>query len=172
MPERISAWAIYDVFSTADNESVFVGVVSDTQWQTFCDAFGLDELAADEALKRNQERVQQRDRIIPMVSELFAKLSKQQLMDKLERSGLPFAPIARPQDLFDDPHLQASGGLLDIALPSGEATQLPNLPLALQGERPALRQGLPSPGEHTETVLKEAGYQAAQIEQLRADGVI
>ncbi len=172
MPERISAWAIYDVFETSDGESVFVGVVSDTQWRAFCQDFQLTELAADEALAKNGARVEQRDRILPIVRHAFGAMTQQELMNKLERSGLPFAPIARPQDLFDDPHLAASNGLLDIELPNQTQTQLPALPIAMDGRRPGLRQPLPIAGEHTVTVLLEAGYSTEEIAELRELGVI
>ena len=102
MPKRISAWAIYDIFRTADDEMLFVGVVSDSQWQTFCADFGLTELGADSQLKTNADRVQARDRIIPAVSDLFSQMTREALISKLENSGLPFAPVARPDDLFDD----------------------------------------------------------------------
>ena len=131
MPARISAWAIYDVFETADDEKVFVGVVSDGQWITFCEDFGFDELLADESLRANNKRVDARDHIMPIVRAAFAKLTHNELMEKLEASGLPFAPIANPEQLFDDPHLAASGGLLDITLPQGSSTRLPALPLEM-----------------------------------------
>ncbi len=123
MPDRIRAWAIYDNFRTNDGELVFVGVVTDTQWRIFCDAFGLAELLADPALKTNPQRVEARPRILPMVAEIFAGMSKQELMDKCEALGLPFAPIAKPEDLFDDPHLNAAGGLAPVTLGNGVRDQ-------------------------------------------------
>ena len=111
MPDRIRAWAVYDNFKTNDGELVFVGVVTDTQWKIFCEAFGLAEFLADPALKTNPQRVEARPRILPVVSAIFARMTKQELMDRCESLGLPFAPIAKPDDLFDDPHLNASGGL-------------------------------------------------------------
>jgi len=171
MPVRISAWAIYDVFETADGEGVFVGVVSDGQWLIFCRDFGFAELLADESLRANSDRVEARDRIIPIVREAFSKMRQDELMEKLENSGLPFAPIAKPEDMFDDPHLEASGGLLDITLPDGTGTRLPALPLEMHGRRfPALRNP-PGSGQHTVEVLKEAGYDDAAIEALIDGGI-
>ncbi|MGZ5260567.1 MAG: CaiB/BaiF CoA transferase family protein, partial [Burkholderiales bacterium] len=88
MPDRIRAWALYDNFKTSDGELVFVGVVTDTQWKVFCEAFGLSHLLADASLKTNPQRVEARPVIIPVVSELFARMTKQQLMDKCEALGL------------------------------------------------------------------------------------
>ena len=96
MPARISAWAVYDVFDTKDDDKVFVGVVSDTQWKVFCDAFGLKEFAADQTLAANNGRVGARDRIKPEIEKLFKQFTKAELMVKLEQTGMPFAPIAKP----------------------------------------------------------------------------
>ena len=172
MPARISAWAIYDVFESADGEKIFVGVVSDAQWLTFCKEFGFDELLADEGLRENNERVAARDRIMPVVTERFLQLSKAVLMDRLESSGLPFAPITKPEDLFDDPHLNASGGLLDTTLPDGQDVRLPAMPVEFDGERPAVRLNPPKSGEHTVSILRDAGYDDASIDALIADGVV
>src|SRR5205823_1246191 len=116
---------------TSDGELVFVGVVSDTQWKVFCEAFGLTELMADPALKTNPQRVEARPRIMPIVSAIFAKMTKQALMDKCESLGLPFAPIAKPEDLFDDPHLNASDGLTPVTLLNGAKTKVPILPIEM-----------------------------------------
>ncbi|MGI9236864.1 MAG: CoA transferase, partial [Woeseiaceae bacterium] len=172
MPARVSAWAIYDVFETSDGEKVFVGVVSDTQWLTFCEDFGFDELLAEEFLRANNNRVQERDRIIPAVQEKFASLTRDELMQRLETSGLPFAPIAKPQDLLDDTHLNASGGLLDMTLPDGKTVRLPALPFEMHGEKFAARLSPPRSGEHTHELLKELGYDAGEIEALVGAGAV
>ncbi len=159
MPDRIRAWAVYDTFTTADNEQVFVGVVTDTQWKVFCDAFGRADLLADPELKTNPQRVMARPRVIPIVTGIFSKLTKQELMDKCERLGLPYAPIVKPEDLFDDPHLKASGGLTDITLMNGVRTQVPVLPIEMGGSE--LRNMVTSPG----------GTSAAAIYQMEKGGL-
>lgn len=159
MPARISAWAIYDVFETADGANVFVGVVSDAQWRAFCEAFAL-ALGEDESLATNNARVQARERILPAVRALFASLSQAELMAKLETVGLPFAPVARPEDLFEDPHLNA-GGLVELTLPDGRRTALPGLPLEMNGERFGLTRDPPAPGADTAEVLAELGRAGA-----------
>ncbi len=171
MPARISAWAIYDVFETADAEKVFIGVVSDSQWLTFCDAFGLGDLRADERLRRNNDRVAARARIIPIVTAAFEDMTLAELMEKLEKSGLPFAPIAKPEDLFDDSHLATSGGLLDLTLPDGKKTRLPALPLEWNGTRFGALRSPPRAGEHTRDVLGEIGFSDAEIERLIGENI-
>ena len=164
MPARISAWAIYDVFETAiEGEQLFVGVVSDGQWVTFCEAFGLHALGSDPALARNNDRVQARDAILPQVRALLGSMTRASLMAKLEAIGLPFAPIAKPEDLFDDPHLNA-GGLFDLTLPEGGGTaRLPGLPIEIDGARTPLRHDLPEAGGDGADILRELGMDEAAI---------
>ena len=156
MPVRVSAWAIYDVFDTShENEQLFVGVVSDSQWAAFCKAFALDELAANEKFALNNERVLARDQILPQVRALFGSMTREALVAKLEGIGLPFAPITRPDELFDDPHLNAEGGLVDINIPGGAATRLPALPLEFDGVRMGVRRDVPAPDADRVSILKD-----------------
>jgi crotonobetainyl-CoA:carnitine CoA-transferase CaiB-like acyl-CoA transferase len=176
MPVRVSAWAIYQVFDTGDDDQVFVGVVSDKQWQQFCAAFGLDEFAADESLAGNVDRVKHKDRILPVIKETFKKFTKQELMDKLETIGMPFAPITRPEELFDDPHLNASDGLLPITVTdgerAGETARLPALPLEMDGHRFGIHRDVPRKGQHTREIMVEAGYSDDDIQALIDQGAV
>ncbi len=172
MPDRVRAWAVYDTFTTVEGEQVFVGVVTDTQWKVFCDAFGLQQFLSDPDLATNPQRVEQRSRTIPVITELFSRMTKGDLMARFEALGLPFAPIARPEDLFDDPHLNASGGLAPITLPDGTATKVPILPIEMDGRRLGVRLDLPKVGEHTRSILATVGYDDAEIDDLAAAGVI
>ncbi len=173
MPDRVRAWALYDNFKTCDGELVFVGVVSDRQWKVFCEAFGLQELLADPVLKTNPQRVEARPRILPIVTEIFGKMSKSELMAKCDELGLPFAPISKPEDLFDDPHLNASGGLVPVTMPhSGIKTKVPNLPIEMNGARLGTRLDIPKIGEHTREVLGALGYEVAAIAGLVESGAV
>jgi crotonobetainyl-CoA:carnitine CoA-transferase CaiB-like acyl-CoA transferase len=172
MPVRISAWAIYDVFETRDNDHVFVGIVSDGLWQKFCDNFGLAELGADPRYKANNDRVAAREVLLPQVRDLFKSFTKAELIPKLERTGLPFAPIGKPEDMFDDPHLAASGGLGATTLPDGRATRLPILPIEMDGRRPSQGGSLARPGEHGEEVLQRLGIGAEDIAALKARKIV
>ncbi|MCA3069970.1 MAG: CoA transferase [Rhodocyclaceae bacterium] len=172
MPERVRAWAVYDTFTTVEGEQVFVGVVTDTQWKVFCDAFDLPQFLTDPSLATNPQRVEQRGKTIPVITELFSRMSKADLMARFEALGLPFAPIARPEDLFDDPHLNASDGLAPITLPDGTATKVPILPIEMDGHRLGVRLDLPKVGEHTREVLESIGYGTREIDELNAAKVI
>lgn len=171
MPERLAAWAVYDVFDSADAQ-IFVGVVSDTQWEVFCDAFGLADLKADPRLATNRERVLARDTFMPRLKEMFKGLPRAAIIEKCEAIRLPYAPILRPQDLFDDPHLNHPGAMVDITLADGRKARVPNLPLAFSGARPGIRHDLPQAGEHTGEIAAELGLSAAEIARLVAEGIL
>ena len=153
-----------------DNQQVFVGVVSDKQWKDFCAAFDLHELAADRSLDGNNDRVTHKQRLVPIIKATFHKYTKQELMAKLEKTGLPFAPITKPEELFDDPHLAANQGLLPLTVTdgprAGQKTRLPALPLEMGGERFGVHRDVPHAGEHTREILREAGYTDLEAQDL------
>lgn len=172
MPSRISAWGIYDVFTVAGGEQIFLAVVSDTQWAVFCDSFDLSDLKADARLSSNNQRVQARDWLMPLLRERLATHSAAELGAAFEANGLPYAPITRPEELIADPHLLATGGLAPMRLPDGRAATVPLLPLTLDGQRPGVRLDPPRLGEHSEALLAELGYAPDAVETLRRDGVV
>ncbi len=172
MPERISAWGIYDVFTVRDGEQIFLAVVSDTQWALFCEAFGLSELRADARLASNNDRVRARDWLIPALRERLAPRPAAEIAAVFEAQGLPFAPITRPEQLMEDPHLLATGGLAPLTLPDGRETRVPLLPLSLDGRRLGLREQPPTLGQHNRRLLAELGYSETDITALIAEGVL
>jgi crotonobetainyl-CoA:carnitine CoA-transferase CaiB-like acyl-CoA transferase len=149
------AWGVYDIFTSSDGISIFIGVVTDRQWEIFTQMLGDPGLLKPE-YATNRQRSQARDALIPHVATLVAQRSFSDLETLCEQAGLPFARIAQPSDLFDDPHLNASG-MIPLTLPDGRSVRVPGLPIQLGGERLGLRRDLPSPGEHTEEVRRELG---------------
>ncbi|MBV7265242.1 CaiB/BaiF CoA transferase family protein [Erythrobacter ani] len=170
MPARVSAWAIYDVFETKD-EPVFIGVVTDALWEKFCKLFGLDQLWEDQTLRENNARVEARDRIMPQIRALIGGMTAGEVIAKLDGSGLPFAPIGKPQDMFDDPHLN-EGGLEDVTLDNGTEVRLPTIPLEMDGKRIGSPQHLPKPGRDARAVLEGLGYDAGRIDALIGNGAV
>ena len=179
MPSRISAWAVYDVFTVRDGQQIFLAAVSDSQWAQLCEEFGFDDLQHDERLRSNNDRVRAREWMMPILRERFAALAAEELARRFEARGLPYAPITRPQALFDDPHLLATGGLAPTEVPADASgagkpvsTRSPLLPLALDGQRLPLRHNPPSIGQHSRQVLQALGYSEQEVQSLIEQGVI
>lgn len=172
MPARVSAWAIYRTFNTCDNELVFIGVTSDKQWVRFCESFEMHDLLADERLATNNGRIDQREWLLPDLTQRIAKYSKADVLKRCEIADLPFSPIAKPEDLFTDEQLIQGYSLLETILPNGDTTQLPRLPLLLEGAGSELDINPPKIGEHSREVLAGAGLGADEIEGLISKGVV
>ena len=171
MPARISAWAIYDVFETRD-DPIFIGVVTDALWEKFCALFSLDDLWADKGLRKNNDRVLARDRIMPQIRDLVSGFTRAEIIAKLEGTGLPFAPIGKPEELFDDPHLIASQGLESVLFKNGTRTQLPTLPITLNGNRFNAEARIEAAGKDSHTVLAKLGYSELEIDELFESGAV
>jgi crotonobetainyl-CoA:carnitine CoA-transferase CaiB-like acyl-CoA transferase len=171
MSVKRPAWGVYDIFETGEGGRLFVGVVTDTQWEVFCREFGAEDLKADARLKSNGQRVKERSWLIPALAALIRKYDQKSLAAKLEEIGLPFAPIAKPWDLLDDPHLKAHGGLMDVQI-SGRTIRVPALPLELDGKRLAKRSDPPAPGADAAELLSGLGYSDADVKSLAENGII
>lgn len=169
MPARVSAWSIYRTFETADDDLVFIGVISEKHWARFARAFGRPDWLEDERLASNNARIEARDWLLPDVERVLRQFTKAEVIGRAEGAGIPFAPIARPEDLFDDPQL-AAGGLVSQGLPTGERADLPRTPLDLGGLRPGLRSDPPAVGADTAALLREAGLDDDAVARLAARG--
>jgi crotonobetainyl-CoA:carnitine CoA-transferase CaiB-like acyl-CoA transferase len=176
MTERLSPFAVYDVFTVKDGEQIFLAAVSDAQWVVFCNVLGLLDIGADPQYATNNDRVRLRPILLPMLRERLADRSASRLAALFESSGLPYAPIRKPEELFDDEHLQATGGLADITLPDGEragqTTKVTLCPFTMGGQRLGVRLQPPRMGQHTAELLAEIGYKAEQIDLLRAGNAV
>jgi crotonobetainyl-CoA:carnitine CoA-transferase CaiB-like acyl-CoA transferase len=172
MPERGRSWSVYDLFETSDGNKVFVGLTSDAHWQRFCRSFGYEDLLADGRLSTNNSRVDEREWFMPELHRRLAKLNKAEIMQKADAANVPFAPVARPEDLFDDIHLKASGGLLETTLPDGRKTHLPKIPVRMSNYDFGLRNDPPAPGEGGEELLLSLGIDRDRIAALKKEGVI
>jgi crotonobetainyl-CoA:carnitine CoA-transferase CaiB-like acyl-CoA transferase len=153
MPARVSAWAVYELFETADGMRVFIGITSDSQWQSFCREFAWRDQLADPAFRSNELRVDARARLIPELVKLFKSMPAKEIERRCLAANLPFAPIARPEDLFEDPQLNANNSLAETVLSGGLTAKLPKLPLRIEGRAFELRNSPPQAGQHTEEIL-------------------
>jgi crotonobetainyl-CoA:carnitine CoA-transferase CaiB-like acyl-CoA transferase len=172
MPARKGAWGVYQTFPTKDDERVFIGITSNQQWERFCGAVNRPDLLADPRLKSNSDRVAAQEWLLPEVEKITLGYTKAELLALCEGIGIPFSPVSKPDDLFNDPQLQGPRGLLDVTLPGGIKTKLPRLPIELDDHDFGLRRDAPDVGADGREVLAEAGYSAAEIAALERDGVI
>jgi crotonobetainyl-CoA:carnitine CoA-transferase CaiB-like acyl-CoA transferase len=160
MPSRVSAWSVYDVFTLAEGEQLFIGAVSDKQFVTLCEVLECPELAAEPQFVNNAVRVAVRPELLLRLGEILKHHRANELSPKLEAAGIPYAPIVRPDQLLDDPHLKASGGLVPMETEDG-STEVVLLPLLMGGRRPGVRQALARVGEHTQEILARLTGRAA-----------
>ena len=179
MPARRGAWAIYEVFKTAGDGQLFIGVTSDQQWTRFVEEFGLQDLAADPRLATNVTRLAERSWLIPALQEVLAALPQDEVAARCERCNVSWALVGQPGDLFADPHLLATGGLVDVFISrfgeeGGKVAGLPSLPIEFGTDRrrPGLTRQPPRIGEHNVEVLREAGLSTAEIAALAERGVV
>jgi crotonobetainyl-CoA:carnitine CoA-transferase CaiB-like acyl-CoA transferase len=154
-PSRVSAWSVYDTFTLAGNEQLFIGAVSDKQFEALCRLIGREDLLADPELATNAQRVERRPALLQTLGETLATVQAEALVPRLEAAGVPYAPVVRPDQLVEDPHLLASGGLVDMDNDDGSTSKVVLLPLTLGGRRPGVRMPLPAVGEHTAQVLAD-----------------
>lgn len=172
MPARESAWGVYETFATRDGQRIFIGLTSDRQWRRFWEHFERPDILADPRLATNQDRVREIASVRPLVAEVAARHDLAELAALFDRIDIPFAPVARPGDLFDDPQLNAGGRMLEIEFPGGVRARIPRLPLEVGDHDFRVRRQAPAIGQHTAEILAEAGLSGAEIAGLLKDGVV
>ena len=172
MPARISPWSVYRTFTPADGDAVFIGLVSDRHWQRFCRAFERPDLAEDPTLTTNNARIEHRDRVLPELERLIGGYSRADVIARCEQADIPFAPIARTEDLFDDPQLNGGAGLLETQLDATTRAKLPRTPLELDGRTLPLRRDPPAIGADSVDIARRAGFDDAVITAWIAAGVL
>jgi crotonobetainyl-CoA:carnitine CoA-transferase CaiB-like acyl-CoA transferase len=161
MPEREHAWPIYDIFETAGGQRIFIGVVTEGHWQSFCREFGLQEFLDDPALRSTTDRILARTRIIPLVAQVIKRYNAAELSATLDRLNICFSPINRPEDLFDDPHVLRPGGLVNNTNANGEAFRVPALPIEWNGA--SIGEGLKVPALGADTSALRSELEAQEF---------
>ncbi|MGY8937254.1 MAG: CaiB/BaiF CoA transferase family protein [Alphaproteobacteria bacterium] len=172
MPDRRGAWAVYETFETADNERIFIGITSDNHWRRFCEQFNRQDLLEDPTLKTNEDRVLARDRTLPIVADIVKKQSIAEMSRIAEDIEIPFSPVAKPKDLYDDPQLNANGRMLTVNLNDEVTSKVPRLPVEIGDHDFGLRLQPPKVGEHSREILADMGLSDDEITKLAAQSVV
>jgi crotonobetainyl-CoA:carnitine CoA-transferase CaiB-like acyl-CoA transferase len=172
MQEKLSTWAIYDFFESKEGKKVFIGVTSDRQWARFCQTFGFKDLAEDTRLSTNNHRIEQRIWLLPELKIRIGNFPWASLINLLEKAEIPFAPVSRPEDLFNDVHLNESGGLVETKLTRGTVAKLPKIPVRIGSYDFDIRNHPPEIGEGSLPLLKGCGFSDEEIEGFKRKGVL
>jgi crotonobetainyl-CoA:carnitine CoA-transferase CaiB-like acyl-CoA transferase len=177
MPARKNAWGVYDVFTASCGTQAFIGCTSDNHWQRFCEQFGFIEWMTDERLASNARRCEAREWMLPILEARLKSLPIDEILRRCEAANVPYSRVGRPDQLTDDAHLNAFGGLVQTAssaMGGGPLVGIPALPVEFGDarERPGLERQPPRIGEHTSEILKEAGFGPDEIERLQASGAV
>ncbi len=172
MPSRVSAWSIYKVFDTKDNDKTFIGIISEKHWERLCDVFGWEDWANDQRLETNNKRIDEREWFIPELNSRVKQFTKAEIIERCDRGHIPFAPISRPEDLFNDEQLNKGNSLMQVDMGDGKTTKLPKFPLEYKGTRIEKRMDPPKIGEHTTEILKELDIDNDTIQKMVAAGII
>jgi len=158
----------YGPFPTGDGKTVMLGLQNEREWQVFCaKVLGQPSLASDERFSANPRRVEHRDALRAIIVARFAQLSAAQLVALLEQAQIANAQVNGMAEVWAHPQLKARGRWATVATPAGAVPAL--LP---PGMTEARMEAVPALGQHSDSVLRELGYDAAQIAQFRHDGVI
>lgn len=163
MPERDFSWPVYDIFETVEGEQVFIGAVTGGQWEALCRLLQLEDLLDDARLRTQMDRINARDWVVPRCAESIRAFHKTDLLARLEALNIPHSPIAKPADMYRDPHVDRSGILTHSYMPDGRAFRAPGVPLEIDSASMCESADVPCIGEHTEAVLREIGCNDEQI---------
>ena len=161
----------YQVFAVADGH-IIVAVGNDRQFARLCELLGESPLADDERFATNAGRVRHRDVLVPALQAAFMSRDRDTWRALLEAADIPCGPVNDIADVFADPQVRARGMVEHIAHPAAGTVPLVASPLRLSATPVDLRHTPPMLGQHTDEVLREAGYSDDEVGALRMRGAI
>ncbi len=170
--KRAGAWAIYEPIETKDGDSIFIGLTSDNHWRAFWEHFGHTDMIENPRFATNADRVRERPTTLPITREVVGGETLADMVALCDKINVPFAPVARPGDLFDDPHLNEGGRMVDIDFPGGITAPIPGLPLEMSNHEFGLRMQTPAIGEHSREILSDMGLSEGEINDLGAREIV
>ena len=154
MPERVFSWPVYDLFTTSDDRQIFVGAATDGHWEKLCRVLDLQDMLSDPRLQSRPDRIDARNWTLPRFAVVIASRPYVEIVELMEDNDLLFAPVARPAEMYDDPHVNRPGGLLTSCYGNAKEFRAPSLPLELDGS-PMVPEdvNVPAVGQHNQEIL-------------------
>ncbi len=161
MPERSFSWPVYDIFETADGRQLFIGAITSGHWTSLCDILNLPDLRDNPALTSAMDRIDARGWTLPLFTEAVARQEASKLAAALTASDIPFAPVQRPVEMYDDPHVNRPGGLVTTRQADGSSYRAPGLPIEVDGLPVLTENTLSEAGADTEAVMRALRQRAS-----------
>ncbi|MBO6883144.1 MAG: CoA transferase [Marivita sp.] len=163
MPERVFSWPVYDLFPTSDGRQIFVGAATDGQWEKLCKGLGLDHLLDDPRLQSRLDQIAARDWTLPLIAEVVASRPYDEMLQIMEENDLLFAPVARPAEMYEDPHVNRPGGLFTSHYAEKKDFRAPALPVEMNGRAIVSESvDIPGIGQHNAEILGSLNVEAAE----------
>jgi itaconate CoA-transferase len=161
----------YGRFTGSDDKDVMMGIQNEREWAAFCDkVLGRTELANDERFNSNSRRLQNREPLLAIVRQVFGSLTAEQIVARLESADIANARMNEMHEVWDHPQLRARGRWTEMGSPVGAIPVL--RPPATHSDFDPVIGAVPAVGEHTNAILQELQYSAAEVERLRGDRAI
>ena len=163
--------APYQAFETADGY-VVVACSSDAFWPRLCEALDRPDLLADERFETNEGRVRNREPLDRELDASFAELTTAEALDALDAHDVPASHVRDMAELFDDPQIEAREMVAEVDHPTAGPMRFPASPMHFSRTPATVRRHPPALGEHTESVLREYGYDDDDLAELQKRDVI
>ncbi len=161
-----------NTYRTKDNAFVVIAGNSDPIFKRLMHVIGREDLANRPEFEHNDGRAQQSDLLDAAIESWSRQYSIDEVLQQLEKAEVPSGRIYSVADMVNDPHFNARDMLLSTELPDGQVVKMPGIVPKLSETPGQVKWRGPELGEHTESVLKQYGYQAEEIESLRVSGVV
>jgi formyl-CoA transferase len=163
----------YQGFKTADQAYIMVSVTNEKMWINFCQVMGKPGLAVDPQFGTNEKRVIHREKLVPMLEEIFAGRTADHWLDRLKTVKIPCGRVNTMDRVFNNPQIEPLNMIVEVDHPTAGKIKLVGIPVTYSETPGSIRHPPPLLGQHTDEILSELlGYTEFEIEALRAEGIV